>query len=249
MIGKPRTGLVSVSFRNKSVEEIIALCREAGLDYIEWGGDVHVPAGDVERAEEVRHLTEEAGLRICSYGSYYKLGTGKGFEDVLASARALKAPVIRVWAGERSSRDVDEGYYNLLVEDGIRIRDLALKEGIRVFFEYHRRTMTDNITSCLRLMEDTGLNSYWQPNPEITYEERLNEITQLRRQLEIIHVFAWTFDDGENIRHMLSEQTEEWEDYSFIAGTDRIYLLEFSKDDDDRNTIRDAETLKSILIG
>ena len=249
MVGKPRTGLVSISFRNKSVEEIIELCRRAGLDYIEWGSDVHVPAGNVERAKEVRNLTENAGLRISSYGSYYKVGSKMGFEEVLASAKALGAPIIRVWAGTRPSRDVDEEYYNRMVEDGIRIRELASAVGIRLDFEYHRNTMTDNIVSARRIMDDTGINSYWQPNPEISYEEKINEVTELRRQLEIIHVYAWTFKDGENIRHMLSEQMDEWEDYSFIAGTENIYLLEFAKDDDEENIVKDAKTLKDILLG
>lgn len=45
-----KTGLVSVTFRQKSVEEIAALTAEAGLSGVEWGGDVHVPPGDREAA-------------------------------------------------------------------------------------------------------------------------------------------------------------------------------------------------------
>ena len=43
-----KTGLCSVSFRKLTVEEIIAAVKDAGLDGIECGGDVHVPHGDVE---------------------------------------------------------------------------------------------------------------------------------------------------------------------------------------------------------
>ena len=32
-----KTGLVSVTFRQKSVEEIVALTAEAGLSGVEWG--------------------------------------------------------------------------------------------------------------------------------------------------------------------------------------------------------------------
>ena len=52
-----KTGLVSITFREKSPEEIVGLVVEAGLDGIEWGGDVHVPHGDLAKAREVRANT------------------------------------------------------------------------------------------------------------------------------------------------------------------------------------------------
>ena len=66
-------GLVSISFRRKTPGQIVSLCERAGLRAIEWGGDVHVPAGDERRAREVLALTRSAGLSVCSYGSYYRL--------------------------------------------------------------------------------------------------------------------------------------------------------------------------------
>ena len=54
------TGLVSVTFRDKTPEEIISTVKQCGLEGIEWGGDVHVLPGDVSRAREIRHLTEQA---------------------------------------------------------------------------------------------------------------------------------------------------------------------------------------------
>ena len=36
-----KSGLVSVSFRQKTPLEICALCRKANLSAVEWGGDVH----------------------------------------------------------------------------------------------------------------------------------------------------------------------------------------------------------------
>ena len=36
-------GLVSISFRENSPEEIVKACVAAGLRYIEWGSDVHAP--------------------------------------------------------------------------------------------------------------------------------------------------------------------------------------------------------------
>lgn len=68
------TGLVSVTFRDKTPEEIISAVKQCGLEGIEWGGDVHVLPGDVSRAREIRHLTEQAGLAVWAYGSYFEAG-------------------------------------------------------------------------------------------------------------------------------------------------------------------------------
>ena len=78
---------------------------QAGLDGIEWGGDVHVPHGDLRRAREVRDMTRSEAIRIASYGSYYRVGdrAPTSFEKVLDTAVELGAPLIRVWAGKQGS--------------------------------------------------------------------------------------------------------------------------------------------------
>lgn len=80
--------------------ELIAACRRAGLQGIEWGGDVHVPHGNLEVAREVAARTREAGLEIPSYGSYYRVGRDESaqvsFARVLDTAVVLQTPLIRV---------------------------------------------------------------------------------------------------------------------------------------------------------
>ncbi len=78
-----KLGLTSVTFRNKSAEEVVEYCKMCGLSAIEWGSDVHVKPGDLKQAETVRKITENSGITACSYGSYYRLGaTGiDEFED------------------------------------------------------------------------------------------------------------------------------------------------------------------------
>ncbi|HNC24059.1 MAG TPA: sugar phosphate isomerase/epimerase, partial [Opitutaceae bacterium] len=96
-------GLVSVTFRALTPTQIVALVRQAGLRGIEWGGDIHVPHGNLARAREVREMTQEAGLSVAAYGSYYRAAQseadGLAFEHVRATAVELGAPTIRVWAG------------------------------------------------------------------------------------------------------------------------------------------------------
>jgi hypothetical protein len=51
------TGLVSITFRPLDPEEILRLAVQARIETIEWGGDVHVPVGDLDRARETGRLT------------------------------------------------------------------------------------------------------------------------------------------------------------------------------------------------
>ena len=111
MDAKMKAGLVSITFRQLSAEKIISLVSEADLDGIEWGGDVHVPHGDVKRADQVKRMTLDSGLNISAFGSYYKFqehnpdsaAKGPRMEAVLDTAEALGTPSIRIW-GRRNRR-------------------------------------------------------------------------------------------------------------------------------------------------
>ena len=53
-------GLVSISFRNLSVDEILAAVKQAGLSCVEWGSDVHAPCMDTEKLEYIaKHQQQE----------------------------------------------------------------------------------------------------------------------------------------------------------------------------------------------
>ena len=69
-----KTGIVSISFRKYTKEEIASYAKASGLDCIEWGGDVHTPHGNVEEAEKTVEITHGCGLDVAEYGSYYVIG-------------------------------------------------------------------------------------------------------------------------------------------------------------------------------
>ena len=91
-----KTGLTSITFRQLDRGEIIDLVAKAGLDGIEWGGDIHVPHGDLDAAVSAARCTRDAGLEVSSYGSYYRTGVseqeGLSFESVLETAKAMCLP-------------------------------------------------------------------------------------------------------------------------------------------------------------
>ena len=51
-----KLGLCSISFRDKTPEEILIAAKEAGLSFVEWGSDVHAPKDDAEKIAEIVKL-------------------------------------------------------------------------------------------------------------------------------------------------------------------------------------------------
>lgn len=241
-----KTGLVSITFRSLSPEEIITLVKTAGLDGIEWGGDIHCPHGDVKRAKQVGKMTQDAGLDVAAYGSYYKVASGTDFEPVLDSAIALKAPVIRVWAGNKGSRDADESYVKAIIEDSRKIANMAKKEGIKITYEYHCNTLTDTTQSAidlLKVVDNDNIFAYWQPPQDISINARKDGLVKVLPWLTNLHVFSW----GKNVRYPLAQLESEWQEYFDIVSKlqgDRYAMIEFVKEDDPKQFIEDAKTLK-----
>ena len=119
-----KPGLLSITFRKCSPQQVIDLCAENRLQTIEWGGDVHVPHGDLAVAAEVGRNTRRRGLDVAAYGSYYELAAspanGLEFSSVLASAVALETKAIRVWAGNRGSALADAAFRQAVIDDAMR---------------------------------------------------------------------------------------------------------------------------------
>ena len=250
-------GLVSITFRALAPHEMVALVVRSGLKGVEWGGDVHVPHGDEVRAKEVAALTREAGLCCCAYGSYYRLaaseGEGLAFERVLASARLLDAPTIRVWAGREGSAETTPERRAAVVADALRIANLAASEGRTIALEYHSGTLTDSAESVACLMRELAhpaIRFMWQPAVERPPECHLPELRQVLPRLANLHVYRWTMSGTEIIRYPLEEGADVWPRYlAEASGTGRPHwaLLEYVRNDAPEQFLHDAATLRRWL--
>lgn len=253
-----KSGLVSISFRSMDPRAIVTMVADAGLEGIEWGGDIHVPHGDVRRARDVRAMTEDAGLVPCSYGSYYRAGEPASngnpeFDAVLESTQALGAATVRVWCGKQASESADRDYRKRVVDDLDRVGELAGAEHVTVACEYHANTLTDTNESAQRMFKEISSDNvvpYWQPPGNMTHEERTDGLRALLPNLANLHVFYWETIDGKRERRPLAEGKEQWMPWLELAATtgqDHWTLLEFVRDDSQQQFAEDAKTLKNWI--
>ncbi|TFG72446.1 MAG: sugar phosphate isomerase/epimerase [Anaerolineales bacterium] len=247
-----KSGLVSVTFRQLTVDAIIDLVQQAGLSAIEWGGDVHVPHGDIQCAKETRRKTLDAGLVTASYGSYYRVGHNEPvpYPVVLDTALALGAPLVRVWAGKRNAEDADEAYWQRVVEDSQKIAELTASAGLKIAYEYHNNTLTNTLTSTLQLLKAVAYNAvttYWQTSSSTSVSENLEALEALKPWLSHIHVNPGKVPLADTEK---ADHESAWQQYLKIAATtglDHCALIEFVKDNSPEQFLEDALTLKTWL--
>ena len=248
-------GLVSVTFRQLPPRQIVDLSSQAGLVGIEWGGDVHVPHGDLTLARQVNQMTLDAGLRVAAYGSYYRVWPQEPapFEMVLETALALGAPLIRVWAGKLGSDTADTTHWDMLVSEACRIAGLAATVGVRLAFEFHGGTLTDTDASARDLLTRAGhpnLGCYWQPRITASPAENVSSLQGVLPWLDNLHVFHWRLaSDGTYYRRPLSEGQLPWLHYLTEAASapgDRFAMLEFVRDDSPSAFLEDAAVLAEL---
>lgn len=254
-----KNGLVSVTFRQLHPAEIIDLVARAGLDAIEWGSDIHVPPCDPTHAREVRQMTADAGLRVSSYGSYYRAGEHSEvpFREYIETASILAAPTIRVWAGSRSSVDADPAYRMAVIADLCRLAHLASEESISISLEYHDKTLNDTIEAAetlfceIREIDDAAARSifsYWQPPIGASEEECITSLQRALPRLSYLHVGTW----AGTRRQPLSEGRSTWQHYLDVVRSSQKYhyaLLEFVAGNDPVQFLEDAVVLRELTAG
>lgn len=251
------TGLCSVTLRALGVDDVVAIAAGAGLEAIEWGADVHVPPGDMAAAAAARAATAAAGLRVASYGSYYRAGCDDpaGLRAMLDSARALRAPRIRIWAGEVASADASPAQREAVTVAARDAADRAAAAGLEVAFEFHGGTLTDEAQSALALLEAVGrarsgaarVRSYWQPPQDLPADEALAGLRRLRGHVTAVHVFSWW---PGSTRLRLAERGGLWRAaFRWLTTSEASIdaLLEFVPGDDPALVADEARTLIGLL--
>lgn len=237
-------GLTSVTFRKLNADEIIRLAVKAGCEVVEWGGDIHVT--NKTKAKEVYQKCVDTGIKINSYGSYYRLLDSEQaeFERLCEITNILSAKIIRVWLGGKGSKFATKEYFERLANEAQKIAAIASKYDLTVASEFHKGTYNDTAKSALRFLRHTAcdnLKTYWQP--EFRGKD-IENLTALIDETVVVHMFHWSkigvrysLKSGETkIRQFLDILKEH--DYKGDI------ILEFVKGDRSENFLEDFNCLK-----
>lgn len=250
-------GIVSATFRDKTADDIIRLCKEAGLEAVEWSENAHVMPDDPEGAAALYEKTKAAGLSVAAYGSYFRLGQNDdpetAFRASIRSAAALHAPLIRIWAGTKPSAEVSGGERKKMAAETRTVCEIAAEYDIKVAMEWHKNTLTDTNESAMAFLEEVNhenLYCLWQPTVALTMEQREEGLALLKNhpmgeRLLNLHMYYWL--DG--VRRPFREGMGEWARYlaQVEPGTQRFGLLEFVMGNTEEQFLADAAELHRLL--
>ena len=250
MMGRFKPGLCSVSFRGNSPEEIVRAASAAGLEYIEWGSDVHAPFDDAERLHNIAKLQEEYGIKCSSYGTYFRIGQTDidELERYVDCAKILGTDLLRLWCGVKGSAVTDENEEKELFDICRKAAAIAEKNGVVLGMECHQWTYTDTAESIACLMDAVDSESfrmYWQPNQFRTFDENIRHIEMTGKYVTAVHIFNWEGDK----RLPLADAASTWQDYLSRLDGEYPVLLEFMPDDKIESLGEESVALRNILKG
>ena len=241
-------GMTSLTFKAKSIEETLKIAKKAGVECIEWGVcENH--AGSDENVEKIKKLSKDYGIEICSLGSYCKLTSFEDCIETIELAKKLSAPVIRIWAGEKSPNDCDQEYFDMLVENARKMGDEAAKYGIVISFEFHLNTLTETAESAVKFLKainHKNVLTHWQGIGAKSIEENLGNRNSVKPYLSgIFHVSNYKAGEGYLLIKDAKERVQAF--FSDYKDTDFCLLVEFTKGGLEESLISDINALHEFL--
>lgn len=242
-----KLGLCSISFRDNPPEEILKEMQKCGLNFIEWGSDVHAQKDDIKRLEEIAKLQKKYGIICSSYGTYFRIGVTpeEEFEAYINAARILGTDILRLWCGNKNSEDYSLEEKNALFEECRKLASIAEKNNVTICMECHNGTFTNTKEAAFELMQavnSKNFRMYWQPNQLKSFEENVAYASLLSGYTEHIHVFNWSEDK----RFLLADGIDIWKKYLECFSCDKTLLLEFMPDDKIESLMVESMALRKI---
>ena len=243
-----KLGVASVTFRSKTIAEVIEIAKNAGVTYIEWGADVHVK--NEQDAKTARELCDENNIKISSYGSYFRAGLHDtdSWEQICKNAEIMGAESIRIWLGDKDSEKFTQEEYNKLLNDLTILCDTAEKYNLLVCPECHDNTFNNNTDSIIRLKNDLNkenFKTYFQSR-YFRFDYDIDRIERTFEFIENVHV---------SYRDLVREQRFRKKDKKYLdkllnkligMNFNGIVMVEFTKSDKEKSFIKDIEKLRQF---
>lgn len=243
-----KLGLCSVTFRKLSAAKVVEIAKKAGVSYIEWGGDVHVT--NTEEARIVKSICDNEDIKICSYGSYYRVGCGdkSKWEEICRIAKAMNASSVRVWLSDKDSEETTQAEYNRIVDDLKRICAVARKYNLLVCPECHDNTYNNNTDAFLKIKNELkadNFKTYFQSR-YLRFDYDIDRIERTFDYIENVHI---------SYRDLVREQRFKKKDKYYLdrllkklseMNFGGIVLVEFTKGSKEKHFLNDIRKLKNF---
>ena len=225
-----KIGFTSTSFRQiKDIEKIVRIASACGAEIIEWGGDIHVK--NMDDALNAKVLCDSAEIKISSYGSYYRVGSGdvQAWENICMTVCGLSCGSVRVWLGDKNSEKTSEAEYRKIVEDAQRICDRAKDFGFIVCPECHNNTYNNNTDAFLKIARDIdrdNFKTYFQSKyKNLDYD--LDRIERTLPYIESVHI-SWSEQMREQLPKYNPSYIDKLLDKLLKSGFDGNLLVEYT---------------------
>ena len=242
-----KLGLCSVTFRKKSMEEIVKIAAEAGVGYIEWGGDVHVRT--LDDAKKAKAICDENYIKISSYGSYFNASDydENEWEKMCKITKEMAGESIRIWLGKKDSEKTSDEEYGILLSNMKKMCDKAREYGILVCPECHDDTYNNNTDAFLRFSKNLDKNNFktYFQSRYFRMEYDLDRIDRTYPYIENVHV---------SYRDLIREQKFREKDKNYLDKLLKTFLkkdfggiimVEFVSRDSRSQFMKDIEKLKA----
>ena len=241
-----KCGIVSVSFREHTPEQIIKAAKEAGLSCVEWGSDIHAPRNNPEALQEIVKLQDEYKVSCSSYGTYFRLGMSDiNEQEYIDAAKSLGTDILRVWCGDKAYQSYSQEEKELFLAECKKASQIAKENGVILCMECHHGTFTDTKEGMKDLMETVNSEHFlmfWQPNQYVSNDTNCEYAQAVTQYCKAIHVFNW---EGTN-KLPLSQGENLWKKYLGILKDTDTLLLEFMPDDKIESLKNEASALIKI---
>ncbi|MEG0546733.1 MAG: sugar phosphate isomerase/epimerase [Oscillospiraceae bacterium] len=241
-------GFTSVTFRKKSFDEVLKIAKDANINCLEIGGDVHLPDDNIEYAKEIKRSLDISNMKAVSYGSYYRVGEKdfERFDRICQISDIIGSKIIRIWLGEKSSKKTSTSEFLEMVDEVKTLSDIAKKYNQTIGFEFHNNTFNDSAQSSndfIAECNEDNIKTYWQP---LYNGNDLENLKSVLPNLVTAHIFHWAKSGR---RFSLKRGKKLWKEYLDVinmAGINCNFILEFSKKDSEKQFLKDVNILKSL---
>lgn len=153
-----KVGVFTVIMQEFDRPEAVKHLAELGFDGVEWrvrSGGPHIdPADIVAQADEVRKLTEDAGLEMPSLATYLR---PEDLDDIKRVAEGAKRMGVEMFRIMPPSFDGSVHYVELCqrtVEQLKAVEAVCLEMGLRVLLEIHMRNIIPSASAAYRLVSN-----------------------------------------------------------------------------------------------